>query len=103
MRWLIAIALLFALSGAAQAADEAKTFEILAYIVQCESGGKHDNIWGKHGEYGWFQFKEKSFYFLANKMKLKGMQWKNKHHQYIIAKWGIENGYSNWWTCAKNL
>lgn len=118
MRWVV-IAVLLLMPAVASGSDgvslfslrieaqkkskEVATLNKLIKIIECESRGQHDNIWGKHGEYGWLQFKEKSFYFLAQKKGIKNPKWKNKYHQFIVAKWGIEHGYINWWTCGKGL
>lgn len=68
-------------------------------IIQCESGGRHEGLWGEDGEYGHLQFKEASFNFLANRMGFKNADWKNKNHQVAVAAWAVQNGYGPWWAC----
>lgn len=70
-------------------------------LIQCESSNKH-NLWGDNGKsYGWLQFQEKTFYYLAKLAKLEGLNWKDKYHQLILVSWAIENGYDGYWTCSK--
>ncbi len=78
--------------------------KILQKIIQCESGGLHENVWGDNGKsYGWFQFQKESFYHISKKMGFKNAKWKSKKDQFIIAEWGIKNGYANWWSCYRIL
>ena len=73
-------------------------------IIQCESEGIHENTWGDNGKsYGWFQFQKESFYHISKKMGFKNAKWKDKKDQLIVAKWGIKNGYANWWSCYRFL
>ena len=76
----------------------------LQKIIQCESDGLHEGVWGDNGKsYGWLQFQKVSFFHIAKNMGFKNAKWKNKKDQYIVAKWGIANGYAKWWTCYRKL
>jgi len=70
-------------------------------IIYCESRGKHEGVWGEHGEYGIAQFKEKTFYWMAEKAGLKNADWKNKEHQIYLLKWALKNKLGRHWTCYK--
>ena len=76
----------------------------LQKIIQCESDGIHEDVWGDNGKsYGWLQFQKESFYHIAKHMGFENAKWKSKKDQYTVAKWGIENGYAKWWTCYRKL
>ena len=82
---------------------EVSQLQILAsLIVQCESNGKH-NVWGKNGEYGIAQFKERTFYWLAKKAELQSPNWKDENQQLFLLNWALENGYEDYWECPKRL
>ena len=73
--------------------------DLVSDIIECESGGKHEGVWGKANEYGIAQFMEKTFYWLAEKSELQNPDWKNKDQQIWLLNWSLQNGYQNKWTC----
>jgi len=54
--------------------------KMLDWVIMCESSGRHEGIWGRQGEYGILQFKQKSFYWLSKKYNFTG-DWKSKEDQ----------------------
>jgi len=75
---------------------------VVSGIVQCESGGKHDGIWGDNGKaYGISQFWEGTFYWLAGLAKLQNPDWKSREQQLYLLNWAVNNKYDYLWTCAK--
>ena len=75
--------------------------ETMAIIIKCESGGKHDNVWGKAGEYGIAQFKSQTFYSFARQARLQNADWKNKEDQLYLLEWALKNNLGFHWTCFK--
>ncbi len=81
---------------------EQDKIEQAAYrIILCESGGKHIGCWGAAGEYGWAQFKKKTFEWMKGLAGRPELKWKNKDDQMWLLKWAIKNNLSSHWTCAK--
>lgn len=73
-------------------------------IILCESGGRHEGVWGKAGEYGIAQFMRKSFYYMAEQAGLENPNWYNKNQQVQLLIWALEKGIAKkHWTCYKNL
>ena len=75
-------------------------------ITTCESGNRHydkngEIIKGQNGERGIAQFKEATFYWMADMAKLENPEWENETQQIWLLNWAIENGYESHWTCAK--
>lgn len=84
--------------------SEIATREEMAKIIECESGGRHDGIWGDGGRaYGITQIHKGTFYELAGKAEIKGLDWKNKHDQITLLRWALEHGYGDHWTCYRKL
>ncbi len=77
-----------------------KTNLMLNYVIDCESSGRHDNIWGQAGEYGILQYQEKSFYWLADKYNFTG-EWKNKDDQIELFLLLTDEERYTHWTCVK--
>ena len=70
-------------------------------IILCESGGKND-VWGKYGEFGIAQFKEKTFYWMADLAGLENPNWKDEKQQVYLLLWALDNGLAKkHWTCYK--
>lgn len=71
-------------------------------IIECESRGRHDGVWGDGGKsYGIAQFKKDTFGLLAQKSGMKGLRWKNRTDQVRLLRWAVENGHGAHWTCYK--
>ena len=70
-------------------------------IMDCESGDRHEGIWGKAGEYGIAQFKKNTFYWMSGLAGLKNPDWKNREQQIWLLEWALKNGYEEHWTCYK--
>lgn len=69
-------------------------------IVGCETAGTYAlDIWGKHGEYGPFQFMEGTFYSFATMSGLGG-SWQDPYAQAWVAAWAFSRGYGpQHWSC----
>lgn len=77
---------------------------LMTSLIECESGGKHAGVWGDHGaSYGILQFKEATFYELAEKANMNGADWMNQDHQIALGEWAIDNGYGNKWSCYRRI
>jgi hypothetical protein len=68
-------------------------------IIECESNGRHRNLWGRDGEYGISQFKHKTFGWLKVLAQKPHLHWKQEKHQVWLLKWALKNGYGHHWTC----
>lgn len=67
-------------------------------ITQCESSGRHENIWGDGGKsYGIAQFHERTFNWMKNLAGHPEYKWKNKADQLALLDWAIRNGYGGHW------
>jgi hypothetical protein len=70
-------------------------------ILSCESGFKHDGVWGDDfRSYGIAQFQEKTFNELKKLAEKPNYKWKSQKDQMELLKWAIKNGYAKKWTCA---
>lgn len=77
---------------------------ILEEIIQRESSGKHDGIWGDAGKsYGIAQFQEKTFYWLAEKAGLQNPDWKDETQQIALLAWAVKNGHGGLWTAVRQM
>lgn len=91
--------------GAAIASLEAETNRlyverVVAGIINCESGGRHDGLWGDGGRsYGVAQFNEQTFYRFASKSGAPNLDWKNRKDQIVLLHWAVTNGYGPSWSC----
>ena len=78
------------------------TLVLASMITDCESGDRHEGIWGDSGmAYGRWQFWEKTFYWLADLTGYKNLNWKNEADQDRVGMWALENGYGYLWTCFR--
>jgi len=76
----------------------------LEEIVQRESSGKHDGIWGDEGKsYGIAQFQERTFYWLAEKADLQDPDWKDESQQITLLAWAVKNGHGSLWTAVRQM
>ena len=86
------------------ASQEIPISELAQKIIFCESGNRHDNIWGDNGKaYGIAQFWEGTFYGFAKKAGLQNADWKNKEQQIYLLEWALENNLGSHWTCLKKV
>lgn len=77
---------------------------IIESVILCESGGRHEGVWGDNGKaYGIAQFWEKTFYWFADMAGLENPDWYNKEQQLYLLEWGLRNGYAHHWTCWQKL
>ena len=71
-------------------------------IIECESGGKHDGVWGDGGKsFGIAQFQKITFNELKEKAEMKWLNYYERNDQIILLKWALQNGYGYHWTCYK--
>ena len=73
---------------------------MLNWVIMCESSGKHDDVWGSAGEYGLLQYKEDSFYWLADKYNFVG-DWKNRDDQIDLFILLTDEERYQHWTCVR--
>ena len=74
--------------------------DIMARVIQCESKGRHEGVWGDYGlAYGKWQFHEDTFYWLADLAGYKNVDWKSEHDQDLVGRWAFNNGYGYLWSC----
>ncbi len=74
--------------------------DLILRMIECESGGRHEGVWGDAGQsYGLLQVQKKTFYELAGKAGFEGANWKNAVHQLRVLSWALDNGYGRKWTC----
>mgnify|MGYP001558805881 CR=1 FL=1 len=74
--------------------------KIVADIIVCESGGRHDGLWGDVGRsYGVAQFNEETFYRFVKKSGAGKLDWKDRNDQIFLLRWAVSNGYGPSWSC----
>lgn len=82
-----------------------KLEKIVSQIVMCESGGRHEGVWGDldkpHPAYGIAQFQRRTFEHFKNMAGRPELKWKNKDDQIWLLKWAIKNNLAHHWTCYK--
>lgn len=77
---------------------------VLEEIIQRESSGRHDEVWGDEGKsYGIAQFQERTFYWLAEKASLQDPDWKDESQQIALLAWAVKNGYGGLWTSVRQM
>lgn len=75
-------------------------------LIQCESGNRHDEVWGDNNKaYGLFQFWEGTFNDFVKEANMEDMKmdWKSPEHQFRVWKWAYYNGKLNHWSCYKEV
>jgi hypothetical protein len=83
-----------------EAQKEARKYRLVVNILNCESGIRHDNVWGDGGRsYGIAQFQKSTFSWMRDLAQRPKLQWKSRHDQIELLSWAIENGYEKYWTC----
>lgn len=71
-------------------------------ILTCESGIRHEGIWGDGGRsYGIAQFQYPTFDDLRSQAGRPDLRWKNMNDQLWLLDWALRNGYGRYWTCYK--
>lgn len=87
------------------AQDEERFIIETINLVICESGNKHEGVWGDNGKaYGRFQFWKIGFDDLV---KITGnedllLDWQNSTHQYFIYKQAYKKQLtSKYWSCFR--
>ena len=74
--------------------------EVIKALINCESGGRHEGVWGDKGRaYGKWQFWEATFYWLADLAGYKNLNWQTEADQDLVGKWALGNDYGYLWTC----
>lgn len=97
-----------------EANEELRHRKIVQRVIDCESSGRHEGVWGDGGKsYGIAQFQKKTFYYLAAKALksphspfFKAGQsgdWKDREDQIQLLSWAVKNGYGNLWSCYKPI
>ncbi|MBI3812950.1 MAG: hypothetical protein HY279_00580 [Nitrospinae bacterium] len=92
--------------------EELKHRKIVQRVIDCESSGRHEGVWGDGGKsYGIAQFQKRTFYYLAAKalksphppffMAGQRGDWKDREDQIQLLTWAVKNGYGNLWSCYK--
>lgn len=78
--------------------------ETMAKVIECESSGRHEGVWGDGGRsYGIAQFQRRTFGYLAEKSGIEGLDWKDRDDQIWLLRWSIDNGYGDLWTCYRKI
>lgn len=78
--------------------------DIIDKIIACESGGRHEGVWGDNGKaYGIAQFWEATFYRFAKDAELENPDWYDREQQLYLLDWALENGLGHHWTCYRKL
>ncbi|MBI5886762.1 MAG: hypothetical protein HZB85_09325 [Deltaproteobacteria bacterium] len=73
---------------------------VVADIIDCESGGRHDELWGDGGKsYGVAQFNEETFHRFAAKAGMPHLEWKDRDDQITLLRWAVANGFGRSWSC----
>jgi len=67
---------------------------LLEKIIEAESGGKHEGVYGRNSEYGLAQFTPQTFFWLAEKMGVENPDWKDWGQQIAVLNFAIRNGYA---------
>ncbi|TAN59830.1 hypothetical protein EPN18_09755 [bacterium] len=77
-----------------------KTEKTVAEIIKCESGGRHEGVWGDGGKsYGIAQFQRQTFRELALKADMPHLRWTSRADQIELLRWAVDNGYGPRWSC----
>ncbi|MBI5236702.1 MAG: hypothetical protein HY886_10715 [Deltaproteobacteria bacterium] len=80
--------------------DQLHVERVVAGIIDCESGGRHDELWGDGGKsYGVAQFNEETFHRFAAKAGMPHLEWKDRDDQITLLRWAVVNGFGRSWSC----
>ena len=73
-------------------------------IILCESGVKHQGVWGDGGKsYGIAQFQLATFRELRAEAGRPELRWKNRDDQLWLLDWALRHGYGKYWSCFGRL
>lgn len=78
-------------------------YDTMYALWKCEAQNMHDNIWGKAGEYGAFQFMPRTFKSFADYYGLDDANWFSFRDQATLTILMLKEGYYNQWVCWKKL
>lgn len=86
----------------AVAADVGIDKQVLWNLAVCESGMRHDGIYGDNGRaYGLMQFHRRTFDWFKKMAGRESMRIENMYDQIVLAAWAIKNGFGEHWTCFR--
>ena len=69
-------------------------------IILCESGARHQGVWGDGGRsYGIAQFQYATFNELRKEAGRPDLRWKIRHDQLWLLDWALRHGYGKYWAC----
>ena len=70
-------------------------------IIECESGGEHEGVWGDSGKsFGICQYQRLTFYKDAKLAGIKNPSWFNREHQLVAFRAALRRGEEKqWWNC----
>jgi len=69
-------------------------------ILTCESGIKHEGVWGDNGKsYGVAQWQLRTFNEMKTKAGLPHLNWKSQKDQIHLLDFALRNGYGKYWSC----
>ncbi len=75
---------------------------LILKIIQLESSGRHDGCWGdNYTSYGICQWRERSFNYWKNKMRMPWLEWKDRSHQIELMDLVIRAGQGHEWSVFK--
>ena len=74
--------------------------DMLEWVVNCESSGKHEGVWGAKDEYGILQYKIGGWRYLSNKYKFVG-EWKNRQDQIDLFLLVSDEDKEIHWSCYR--
>lgn len=73
---------------------------VLVVTLKCESGLKHENVYGDHGKaYGIAQFWKGTFDKFKGEAKMPDLDYYNQDDQITLAAWAFAHGKQGSWTC----
>ena len=106
LAFLILLIVCYAQSSGENALDICWETEYRAKkIVMCESGGRHNGVWGDldkpYPAYGIAQFQKRTFDWMKKLAGRPELEWKNKEDQLWLLRFAIKNNLQHHWTCAK--
>jgi hypothetical protein len=69
-------------------------------ILACESGVRHDGVWGDGGKsYGIAQFQHATFKWMRDQSGRPELKWMSQADQLWLLDWALRRGYGRYWTC----
>jgi len=92
--------------GTLTSVDKSKNYfdELRHQVGFCESGNKHDGVWGDGGlAYGKYQFHKRTFDWMKKKARRPELKRENLQDQEWLFAWALKNGYGSHWTCYTKI